>query len=97
MDVEYGSPEELLLIQAWRKRQDIELRKLLALATVAVNPNKFSEIFKEIVALEFPETTENEKQKDIRQAEMLKDEAEYVYRISPSAGGFEAVKERLKK
>jgi len=93
---DFGSQEEYLLIAAWRKRQSIEIRKFLALATAASNPKKAAETFEEIVSMEFPEVVENKKNKEEMQIETLKDEANYFFRLSQGKRGVEAVKEKLR-
>ena len=82
--VEFQSLEESLAIQAFRKRQRIELLRTIAIVTASVNPERASQALHRLIEEMFPEH-QIERAKAVERAlEIMEREKDRVYAVVPT-------------
>jgi hypothetical protein len=89
--------EEALLIAAFRRRQYIEVAKVQALITAAVNPSKASEAYKAYLKMMMPEYEEFEKMANQRTMDIFNLEKDLVFELASGHNGWSAQQVRANK
>jgi hypothetical protein len=82
--VAFGSLEESLAIQAWRKRQRIELLRTIAVVTATVNPERASQALHRLIEEQFPEHAIEREKAVERALEIMDREKTRVYSVTPT-------------
>jgi hypothetical protein len=82
-DVKYGSIQEGLAIQAWRKQQRIDLYRTIAVCTATVNPEKAQGALRKLVEEMFPEVGKERERAVDRAMEIMEAEKDKAYSIAP--------------
>ena len=81
-DLEYQSLAESLAIEAWRRRERIDLLRTMAVVTAAVNPEKAQQVLHKLIEAMFPEQA-IEREKAVENAlEIMEKEKDRVYSVS---------------
>jgi len=82
--VEYGSLEESLAIQAWKKRQRVELLRTIAVVTAQVNPERASQALHRLIEEMFPEHKIERERAVERALDLMAREKDRVYSVVPT-------------
>jgi hypothetical protein len=80
--------DEAVLIAAFRRRQEIEIKKVGALITAAVNPEKAHGAYLEYLRVMLPEYDQLRARMDREMVDKLRSELKKTYKISASGAGF---------
>jgi hypothetical protein len=73
-----------LAIQAWRKRQRIELLRTIAIVTATVNPERATQALHRLIEEMFPEHRIERERAVERALEIMEREKERVYAVVPT-------------
>lgn len=82
--------EEMLLIAAWNKRQQIEMQKTSALMTAMVNPDKAYDAYSNLMKTAFPDYSRMRKMQDTKMMELFEREKTKVFVLDFGNHGFSA-------
>lgn len=82
-DLEYGSLQESLAIQAWRKQQRIELYRTIAVCTATVNPEKAQGALRKLIEEMFPEVGKERENAVEKAMAIMEAEKDKAYSIAP--------------
>lgn len=82
--VEYGSLEESVAMEAWRKRQRVDLLRTIAVVTAAVNPDKAAQALHRLIEEQFPEHRIERERAVERALEIMDVESKRVYSVVPT-------------
>lgn len=82
VDVEYGSIQESLAIQVWRKQQRIDLYKTIALATASINPEKAQGAIRRLLEEMFPEVGKDREKAVDKAMEIMDKERKKSYAVA---------------
>lgn len=82
--VEYRSLEESVAIEAWKKRQRIDLLRTIAMVTAAVNPDRAAQALHRLIEEQFPEHRIERERAVERALEIMEVESRRVYSVTPT-------------
>lgn len=83
IDAPYKSIQESLAIEAWRKKERVDLLRTIAIVTASVNPEKAQEALRRLIEEQFPEVAKDRAQAVDRAMEIMEKEKTRSYSVAP--------------
>jgi hypothetical protein len=83
IDAPYKSIQESLAIEAWRKKERVDLLRTIALVTASANPEKAQDALRRLIEEQFPEVAKDRERAVDRAMEIMEKEKTRSYSVAP--------------